>query len=336
MYGKRVYNKTKKQCLLEPEKYIWVVGKGCFERLSTEEKKEEIKKPERNVFVFNTFLFYDKDLFQAIDEVCKTKPYSIQKDETNEKRYAIASGTYGIIYQGEYKDKKQKIVFKVGTNAVSYEQNILNNIFANETTNYLLDSFTVSIDTKNKETITPTCHTVLVFIYLETSLFKEQKSKQNDYLSITIDYLKILKLVHSKNYVHRDISPGNLVVYNGKGMIIDFGAARLLQKDEIKNGVKYAGMGTPKFWSVHYMETGIYCFKDDLESLVYSIWFAINDRSLPFDTISKKKEMIQFKKSECKNMPNYLEYLLKVGRNCKDNEKINFDDCIQHISSLAQ
>lgn len=45
MSGKRMYKINKAQCLAEPDKYVWIVGKGCF--LKSDSKKTPLKSDNK-------------------------------------------------------------------------------------------------------------------------------------------------------------------------------------------------------------------------------------------------------------------------------------------------
>lgn len=60
---------------------------------------------------------------------------------------------------------------------------------------------------------------------------------ENQVLSILIDMCRALSFIHSRNIVHRDISPNNIVVTSGNVIkLMDFGLADLDRSDKRKKG----------------------------------------------------------------------------------------------------
>ena len=62
---------------------------------------------------------------------------------------------------------------------------------------------------------------------IETMLFKHNhKFTSEDIYSIGIQLIAILKYIHENGFVHRDIRTPNVLLYQGKVSLIDFGLAR--------------------------------------------------------------------------------------------------------------
>jgi len=70
---------------------------------------------------------------------------------------------------------------------------------------------------------------------LTTELHKNGKFNEKQIINLLIDILNILYFVHSKQIIHRDIKPGNIIRRNvdKKLVLVDFGSARVILKNEI-------------------------------------------------------------------------------------------------------
>jgi serine/threonine protein kinase len=69
--------------------------------------------------------------------------------------------------------------------------------------------------------------------------------------------------------VHRDVKPGNIVVVDGRARLIDFGTAM--------SAGRRSSAGTPTFSSANACLGGPACFRDDVESLCYSIFALVGN-----------------------------------------------------------
>ncbi|KAH3766402.1 hypothetical protein Pelo_1723 [Pelomyxa schiedti] len=87
-------------------------------------------------------------------------------------------------------------------------------------------------------------------------------------------YVDTLKLVGALNYVHRDLRPANLLVCNGKALIIDWGFAVCCGINGYQGTIRYASFRVWKQLSANRFTVGTPTdvqLADDLESLVLSI-----------------------------------------------------------------
>lgn len=94
----------------------------------------------------------------------------------------------------------------------------------------------------------------------------------------TVQMLKRLQFIHSKGLIHRDIKPDNFLLKDEKLYLIDFGLCRSYKNDNgkhitEKNEKRRTIIGTPNFVSIRVLEGGEPSRRDDIESLVYIMYY---------------------------------------------------------------
>lgn len=116
-------------------------------------------------------------------------------------------------------------------------------------------------------------------------------------LTIVITIMGILKDIHEKGVVHRDLAPEN-ICFNEKDepYIIDFGIAKHIihKNDHIEQRTIKSPLGTPNYMSINVLNLVEPSRRDDIESLFYILlylYMTSNDyeqyNALP---IQKKKD----------------------------------------------
>jgi len=99
--------------------------------------------------------------------------------------------------------------------------------------------------------------------------------------------IEILKQVHSRSVVHRDIKPDNIIIANDEYFLIDYG---LSYHSKDSNEWKEKICGTAPFLSCKSHQGFIQTAEDDLESLLYTIVYA-NCGSLPWSDMSPSEPL---------------------------------------------
>ena len=258
--------------------------------------------------------------------------YSIKK--------LIAKGTFGEVYLGTniYNNKEYALKIELMKNGESYlkqETFILFSIKGPGIPSVI--SFGVSDH-----------YHILVENLLGQSIYdiwlnKKKKLNIKDTAMFAIQALERIECVHSKNYLHRDIKPGNFLVGNpdkSQIYLIDFGNARKYRSSKtgkhlpfIKNNKVF---GTALFLSSNNLKGIEQTRKDELESLGL-VFIYLSTGTLPWAKIKYKSmeqalEKINDIKSKisnqelCKGMPKemyeYMNYVTNL--NYKDNPNYTY------------
>ena len=175
-------------------------------------------------------------------------------------------------------------------------------------------------------------------------IFKENNNKLNlkDTFMFAIQALERIEYVHSKNYLHRDIKPGNFLVGNPDSSqiyLIDFGIARKYRSSRTGKHLAYHKtnklFGTILFLSLNVLRGIEQTRKDDLESLGLIIIYLYTGQlpwsELKFNTINqaihvllKVRQNISLKEL-CNGMPIEMQVYMKYINDLKFGENPDYD-----------
>ena len=172
----------------------------------------------------------------------------------------------------------------------------------------------------------------------------EEKNKifnLKDICMIAIQTLQRVEYIHSKDFLHRDIKPGNFLVgYPDDSLIylIDFGNSRKYRSSRTGKHIQSYKInrifGTTLFLSVNVLRGNEQSRKDDLESLGY-MYIYLYKGELPWSNIkansidelleitSELKEKIKIE-NLCKNMPKEMYLYMKYVKNLQFKETPNY------------
>lgn len=179
----------------------------------------------------------------------------------------------------------------------------------------------------------------MVIELLGESLFS-LKQKCNTFslqttIAIGIKVVKILKFIHEKGLIHRDIKPDNFLVglQNKKNevYIIDFGFCRKYINDQTNKHIEQRHIkniiGTPNFISVNMHQLQEPSRRDDIESVMYMLIYFYKGR-LPWEQVSGLNEIKQMKQEIISNSSipeKWRELLLNIRKmQFKDAPEYNY------------
>jgi serine/threonine protein kinase len=208
----------------------------------------------------------------------------------------LGSGEFGTIFKGENIRTKEQIAIKLEPK--SFETNMLKR----ETQIYKYLGKAEGIPTVKW------FGTHEEYNYMVLPLYGDSLSCKTfsllDVFSIGQKIIKILKYIHEKGLIHRDIKPDNFVLsQDGKDIyIIDFGLCRKYKDDTGKHiGLKTGKtiIGTLNYISVNVQNGTEPSRRDDLISLGYILLYLLNG-GLPWLT-KRENEILIDKKNLLKS-----------------------------------
>lgn len=149
-------------------------------------------------------------------------------------------------------------------------------------------------------------------------------------LKIGIKVLTILKTIHEKGLVHRDIKPDNFLFglnHINNIYLIDFGFCKSYIENGEHNKIKrtHHMIGSKNYASISSHKCYDLSRRDDLESLSYMLIY-LNFGGLPWNNTSDEEIIIKLKKDMLKDnrYPVILLDLLKYSRTMEYEEKPNY------------
>ncbi|KAL5496147.1 hypothetical protein ACEPAH_3069 [Sanghuangporus vaninii] len=98
--------------------------------------------------------------------------------------------------------------------------------------------------------IKPLTHIFLSLMEVAQVLYKVRKL--SDVFTVLIDGAKVLRWIHGCGWVHRDISPGNLYLYEGRDLVGDLEYAKQKNLDAVDE----RRIGTPDFMAAEAVALG--------------------------------------------------------------------------------
>ena len=154
--------------------------------------------------------------------------------------------------------------------------------------------------------------------------------------------ITLIQRVHEKNFIHRDITPGNFLVDLGKNasklFLIDFGYSKTfwdtrLNRHRPNRGSKNL-VGTPDYASMNAQKKEDLSRRDDLESLGYILVYFMLGK-LPWQNVNVQKPWQKKEKiskimiatsitSLCNNLPKEFELYLSYCRKLNFQEKPDY------------
>jgi casein kinase I family protein HRR25 len=247
------------------------------------------------------------------------------------KKYKIlnklGSGSFGSIYKGQNIRTKEYVAIKV--ERINDELKLLKN--ESKIYQYLnCCSGIPSVKWFGKD-----YNNYYMVIDLLGSSLQELKNKLQIFslvlvLKIGIKIISLLKTIHEKGLVHRDIKPDNFLFGQNKLSnlyLIDFGFCKSYLDNNIHIPIKtmHSIIGSLNYASIMSHNRFDLSRRDDLESLGYMLLYFISDK-LPWNDETDETEIIK-KKLEILNNEKYPKILLDFltySRSLKYEEKPNY------------
>ena len=196
-------------------------------------------------------------------------------------------------------------------------------------------------------------HNILIMEKLGDSiegLFQKCGKKLSVGTSAKICYqvLESLEILHSLNYVHRDVKPENFLVKNGKVYLIDFGLTKKYRNHKSNHLPFSTGrslLGTARYASLNSHAGYELSRRDDLESLIYILIYLIkgslpwqkalgNTRSVRYSNIYSIKKNTSLREL-CDGCPENIYHMLAHVRSLDFTEKPNYRFLRQLMLSLT-
>lgn len=229
----------------------------------------------------------------------------------------IGEGSFGSIYKGENIRTKELIAVKIEPISNNYK------LLKNESIIYQYLTNTIGIP--NIKWFGKDENNYYMVINLLGESLQSIKNSKGTFslklvLQIGIQIISILKTIHDKGLVHRDIKPDNFLVgkneKNKQIFIIDFGFCKTFMNNNMHIKMKNTKsvIGSLTYASVNAHNLIELSRRDDLESLGYMLIYFLKGE-LEWQKIEDTKNILNMKQKiiQNKNIPeilyNYFKYI---------------------------
>ena len=258
----------------------------------------------------------------------------------------LGEGSFGSVYKATYNG--QYYALKMEDISLEYD------LLENEATilHYLQGPNIPKFESFSKDK----GYYVLIMELLDTSLdnlfAKYRKFSVKTVAMLGYQIIKILKYIHDKHIIHRDIKPDNFAMgrneFNDTLYLIDFGLAKKFRSSRTLKQFpltkRKSLTGTARYASINALQGYEQSRRDDLESAGYVLMYLLRG-DLPWQNIKIKGKKDKYakicnKKKEvssqelCKNFPKEFAEILEYFKNLGYTEDPNYEMCCQKMVNV--
>jgi serine/threonine protein kinase len=267
----------------------------------------------------------------------------------------ISSGSFGDVFSARHKKTNEEVALKIPINTdekngekwLLEEAKVYNALNKDKESDCGVANMKVM---KNKELNKKIIVMDLLGPSLEDILSKRKKFRLKTIILLAIQMIELIRYIHEKGYIHRDIKPDNFVMdknNHNKLYCIDFGLAKrfLKRTDEhisFKKGNKFCG--TARYASIAAHKGYEQSRKDDLEAIGYLLIYLYRgklpwqnlrhkDKKERYRMILEKKESIS-EEELCEQLPREFLVYFKHVKTLDFDEKPRYQALINMFKKL--
>lgn len=267
----------------------------------------------------------------------------------------ISSGSFGDVFRAKHKKTNEEVALKIpikndekdGEKWLLEEAKVYNALNKDKSEDCGVANMKVM---KNKELDKKIIVMDLLGPSLEDILSKRKKFRLKSIILLAIQMIELMRYIHDRGYIHRDIKPDNFVMDKNnhrKLYCIDFGLAKryLKRNDEhisFKKGNKFCG--TARYASIAAHKGYEQSRKDDLEAIGYLLVYLYRgklpwqnlkhkDKKERYRMILEKKESIS-EEELCEQLPREFLVYFKHVKTLDFDEKPRYQALINMFKKL--
>jgi serine/threonine protein kinase len=267
----------------------------------------------------------------------------------------ISSGSFGNVFSAKDNKTNESVALKIpikndekdGERWLLEEAKVYNDLNKDRSSDCGISNMKII---KNKKLDKKIIIMDLLGPSLDKILDERKKFRLKSVILLAIQMLELLKYIHDKGYIHRDIKPDNFVMdYKNKSKLycIDFGLAKkYIKKNEehvsFKTGARFCG--TARYASLAAHKGYEQSRKDDLESVGYLLVYLYRGK-LPWQSLKTKNKqeryrIIMEKKEQiseevlCEQLPREFLIFFKYVKSLDFDEKPRYQSLINMFKKL--
>jgi serine/threonine protein kinase len=267
----------------------------------------------------------------------------------------ISSGSFGDVFCAKHKHTNKEVALKIpiktdeknGEESLLDEAKVYNALNKERSEDCGIANIKIL---KNKELNKKIIVMDLLGPSLECMLKERKKFRLKTIILLAIQMIDVIRYIHDKGYVHRDIKPDNFVLDTNNGQklyCIDFGLAKKYIKnngDHISFKKTNKFCGTARYASIAAHKGHEHSRKDDLESIGYLLVYLYRGK-LPWQGVKhkdkkKRYNMIMDKKIStpeeelCEQLPREFLVYFKHVKTLDFDERPRYQALINMFKKL--